>query len=199
LNGDVSFYYLKVNDLLVNRRAENEDLFAINAGTTDHIGIEGNINYLLINSKKGTISTYANTSIYQYTFDEFIDDEDDFSGNKLTGVPSGVFNGGISFNTKIGFYGNINHQYVGRIPANDANTVFSDSYHLTNSKIGFQHLFYKKLDFNIYFGTNNIFDTKYASQLQVNATGFGDNAPRFFYAGNPVNFYSGIHISYLFL
>ena len=135
---------------------------------------------MLLTSKKATISTYANTSIYQYTFDEFIDEDSNFSGNKLTGVPSGVFNAGMSFKTKFGLYGNINHQYVGRIPANDANTVFSDSYNLTNSKIGYQHIFHEKLDFNIYFGVNNIFDTKYASQLQVNATGFGGAAPRFF-------------------
>lgn len=199
LNGDISLYYLKVKDLLVSRRAENEDLFAINAGKTDHIGIESSINYLLLHTNLGNLSMYANTSIYQYTFDEFIDEDADFSGNKLTGVPSGVFNTGVTFSTKLGLYGNVNHQYVGRIPANDANTVFGNSYQLTNSKMGYQHLFYKKINFNIYFGVNNIFDTKYASQLQVNATGFGDNAPRFFYAGNPVNFYSGIHISYLFL
>ncbi len=196
LYGNLSIYNLKVSDLLVSRRAENDDLFAINAGKTSHLGFEGTLNYTLINTQKLTLSSFLNYSIYQYYFDTFVDNDMDFSDNKLTGVPSGVFNSGISVTTKVGFYGTINYQYVGRIPANDANTVFSDNYQLANAKLGFQFSPYKKLNFKAYAGINNIFDTKYASQLQVNASGFGGAAPRYYYAGNPVNYYGGISLSY---
>jgi len=156
LNGNISVYSLQVDDLLVSRRAADESLFAIN----------------------------ANYSIYQYKFDTFVDKGVDFSNNELTGVPSGVFNSGIFLQSKVGFYGNLNFQQVGSIPANDANTVFSDSYNLVNVKLGYQN-FYKKLKFKAFLGINNIFDVDYVSQLQVNASGFGGNAPRYFYPGNP--------------
>lgn len=196
LYGDLSIYLLRVSDLLVTRRAENEALFAINAGKTNHLGFEGNLNYVMINSKKISLLSFLNYSIYQYRFDEFIDNDNDFSENKLTGVPSGVFNSGISVKTALGIYGNVNYQYVGRIPANDSNSVFSNSYQLVNTQLGFQFEPYKKLNFKAFAGINNILNTKYVSQLQVNASGFGGNAPRYFYAGNPLNYYAGISLSY---
>jgi iron complex outermembrane receptor protein len=45
---------------------------------------------------------------------------------------------------------------------------------------------------------NNIFDEDYASQILINATGFGGNAPRYFYPGNPTNYYAGINMNYIF-
>lgn len=198
LHGDLSVYNLKITDLLVDRRAENDALFAINAGETNHFGVEGNLKYIILSSEKLTINGFTNFSIYNYKFSEFLDDEDDFSGNKLTGVPAEVVNSGIDFNTNLGFYGNINFQHVGSMPANDENTVFSEAYQLTNTKIGYKTILKKKLSINAFFGVNNVFDIKYVSQLQVNASSFGGNAPRYYYAGNPVNYYTGVKIGYLF-
>ncbi len=198
LYGDVSVYNLKVTDLLVNRRAENDALFAINAGETNHFGVEGNLNYTILSSEKLTINGFTNFSIYNYKFSEFLDDEDDFSDNKLTGVPASVINTGVDFNTVLGFYGNVNFQHVGSMPANDENTVFSEAYELVNTKIGYQTILKKKLSINAFLGVNNVFDVKYVSQLQVNASSFGGNAPRYYYAGNPINYYGGVKIGYLF-
>ena len=194
--GSFSIYNLKVSDLLVSRRAENESLFAINAGKTLHLGFEGDLNYKIINTSNLSLTSFLNYSIYQYYFEDFVDNDSDYSKNKLTGIPSGVFNSGISVTSKIGVYGNLTHQYVGRIPANDENSVYSDTYQLVNAKLGFQFTPYKKLNFKAFAGINNIFDIKYVSQLQVNASGFGGNTPRYYYAGNPVNYYGGISLSY---
>ena len=56
----------------------------------------------------------------------------------------------------------------------------------------------KKLILNVFFGINNIFDEVYASQILINAAGFGGNAPRYFYPGNPINYFSGINLQYTF-
>ncbi len=196
LYGSLSLYTLRVRDLLVSRRTEEDNFFAINAGKTIHNGIETEINYSIIKSIAHELSSYINLSLYEYTFDEFIDLDNDFSGNDLTGVPSGVINLGMDLTTKKGLYGNINVQTVGKIPANDANTVFSDSYSLLHSKVGFKNKFGDHFMYNIYLGANNILDTQYASQLQINARGFGSTAPRYFYPGLPFNIYGGININY---
>ena len=128
---------------------------------------------------------------------EVIDDTDDFSGNDLTGVPSDIFNAGILFDSAFGFYGNINFQYVGSMPITDANNLYSDSYNITNFKIGYQSNLNKTLKLDVFFGLNNIFDTQYASQILINASGFGGNAPRYFYPGNPVNYFTGINVNYV--
>jgi iron complex outermembrane receptor protein len=47
-------------------------------------------------------------------------------------------------------------------------------------------------------GINNVLDTKYAANILPNAIGFGTAAPRYFYPGNPVNYYGGFSVAYVF-
>ncbi len=196
LHGSLSLYMLKVRDLLVSRRTVEDNFFAINAGKTTHNGIEAELNYNLIRKTPYQLNFFVNASINDYTFDEFVDLDDDFSGNDLTGVPSEVINLGLDLTSIKGFYGNFTFQTVGNIPANDANTVFSDRYELLHGKIGFKNSIGNHFFYDLSLGANNILDAKYASQLQINARGFGGNAPRYFYSGLPFNMYGGININY---
>jgi iron complex outermembrane receptor protein len=47
-------------------------------------------------------------------------------------------------------------------------------------------------------GVNNALDEKYAASILPNALGFGAVAPRYYYPGNPLNFYGGFSVSYVF-
>jgi len=49
-----------------------------------------------------------------------------------------------------------------------------------------------------YLGFNNIFNEKYASMLQINAGSFGNNPPRYYYPGEPSNYYAGLNLKYTF-
>ncbi|MCK8522821.1 TonB-dependent receptor [Aquimarina sp. D1M17] len=196
LYGSVSVYTLRVKDLLVSRRTIDDNFFAINAGKTTHNGLEFDLNFDIIKKKTRVVKAFFNTSIYDHEFDEFIDLDNDFSGNDLTGVPSHVINLGVDVSVNKGFFGNLNFQHVGEIPANDANTAFGEAYELLHAKIGYKNQIGNHLVFDITFGANNILDIDYASQLQINARGFGGNAPRYFYPGLPFNVYGGININY---
>lgn len=197
LYGSLSNYTLQVKDLLVSRRTVEDNFFAINAGKTNHNGLEADLNYIILSTSNIRLHFFANAAIQDYEFIDFVDGDNDFSGNELTGAPSEVINTGIDLIAKKGIYGNINFQYVSEIPANDANTTYSDSYELMHGKIGIKNTF-KNLTYDAFFGINNIFDKKYVSQLQINARGFGNNAPRYFYPGLPLNIYGGININYKF-
>lgn len=194
--GTLSIYSLRVEDLLVSRRTEEDNFFAINAGKTTHNGVEGSINYRLYQSKQKQLLLSLNGTINDFQFDEFIDLDNDFSGNDLTGVPSHVVNIGLDYIAEKGMYGNINFQQVGRMPANDGNTVYSDSYELLHGKLGYQNQIGSHIFYDIFLGANNILDNTYTAQLQINARGFGGNAPRYFYPGLPFNMYGGINIKY---
>ena len=113
-------------------------------------------------------------------------------------MPSDILNAGLDFNSKIGVYGTINFQYVGQQPITDSNSLYSDSYNLTNIKIGFQKSISEKLKLNVFYGLDNVFDEDYASQILINARSFGGSQPRYFYPGNPVNYYTGLNINYMF-
>lgn len=198
LQFNLAAYRLDVRNLLVARRTSQEEFIGVNAGQTLHDGLELSLNSTLINNEILSVNGFFNYSINNYKFEDFIDGDNDFSGNDLTGVPSEIINIGVDFTTKIGFYGNINFQYVGSQPVTDNNSLYSNSYNLINMKIGFKKSISEKLTFNLFYGLDNIFDEKYASQILINATGFGGNQPRYFYPGNPVNYYTGLNINYQF-
>jgi len=196
LYGSLSLYTLRVNDLLVARRTVEDNFFSVNAGKTIHNGLEAEVNYMILKTIPHQLNFFVNLSIHDYKFDDFIDLDTNFSGNDLTGVPSEIVNLGIDFTSKKGFYGTISFQTAGQIPANDANTVYSERYELLHSKVGFKNNINNRWHYDISLGANNILDTRYASQLQINARGFGGNAPRYFYPGLPFNIYGGININY---
>ena len=198
LQYQVAIYRLNIKNLLVSRRTALDEFIGINAGETQHDGLELSLNYKVLETDGFMINSFMNYTLNNFIFKEFIDDSNNFSGNDLTGVPSDIFNAGINFNSTLGFYGNINFQYVGSMPITDSNSFFSDDYKLINLKFGYEKKLNKKLILNVFFGINNIFDEVYASQILINASGFGGNAPRYFYPGNPINYFSGINLKYTF-
>lgn len=193
-----SIYRLDIKNLLVSRRTAQDEFIGINAGRTQHDGLELSLNYNWLQKESVSLNSFMNYTHNNFIFKEFIENADDFSGNELTGVPKNILNAGIDFDSSLGFYGNINYQYVGSMPITDSNSLYSDSYSLTNLKIGCQANLNKSLKLNIFFGVNNIFNKPYASQILINASGFGGNAPRYFYPGNPINYFSGLNVNYVF-
>ncbi|MCF6348839.1 MAG: TonB-dependent receptor [Flavobacteriaceae bacterium] len=198
LQFNLAIYRLNIRNLLVSRRTANDQFIGINAGKTQHDGLELELNYQWLEKEALSISSFINYTLNNFAFKEFIDDTDNFSGNDLTGVPSDVFNAGIDVDSRIGIYGNINFQYVGSMPITDSNSLYSDSYNVINIKIGYKLAINQKMKLNVFFGLNNIFDEVYASQILINARGFGGNAPRYYYPGLPVNYYTGINLNYTF-
>ena len=196
LQFNLAIYRLEVKNLVVSRRIAEDQFIGINAGKTQHDGLECRLDYKLIDNESLKINTSLNYTLNNFKFEEFIDGDNDFSGNDLTGVPSDIFNYILDISTPSGIYGNINFQYVGRQAITDSNSLYSDSYNLTNLKIGYKTTILKRLNLNLFIGVDNIFDTTYASQILINASSFGGNAPRYFYPGNPINYYSGINLNY---
>ena len=74
------------------------------------------------------------------------------------------------------------------MPANDANSDFSDAFGITGAELKYQGNA-GRLRLGIKGGIENIFDVHYASMLAVNAPSFNGVPPRYYYPGNPRNFY----------
>jgi iron complex outermembrane recepter protein len=186
-------YRLDIKNLLVARITGQDQFVGVNAGRTFQDGLEMSFSYKMIDKESFSLTPFVNYTLNHYKFDDFVDGNNDYSGNDLTGVPRDVFNSGIDFNSKIGFYGNVNFQYVGSMPIFDSNNLYSDSYKITNLRIGYRLNLLKQLTANLYYGLDNVFDEKYASQILINYT-----VPRYYYPGNPVNYYAGINLNYNF-
>jgi len=197
-NYEISLYWMDIENLLVARRTGDDEFIGINAGKTVHKGLELGLNYFLINRQTIQLSHLNSFSFNAYTFDEFEDLDNDYSGNDLTGVPDKTFYSQLNLNTSMGIYSFVSYQFIGEIPIKDDNSVYSNSYQLVNLKVGFKRELGTHFSADAYIGFNNVFDEKYASMLQINAGSFGSAAPRYYYPGEPRNYYAGLNLRYLF-
>lgn len=198
LHYDMALYRMDVKNLLVARRTSSDEFIGINAGKTQYNGLEFAVNYIVLKTKNFELINSNALAYNDFKFKDFVDDMADYSGNDLTGVPDLTFNSSLDIETTLGFYAILNYNYVGEIPIRDDNTIYSDSYQLVNTKFGYKSNQSKKLQFDVFVGLNNIFDEHYASMLLINAEGFGNTAPRYYYPGEPINYYAGANLKYIF-
>lgn len=193
---EVNAYRMNVSNLLVAQRVAEDQFVGRNAGETRHDGLELLLNSHINLSKNTVLKPYFSGSFNFFEFVEFIDEENDFSGNQLTGIPNRQLNLGLDvFYKDFSFYANWNH--VGEIPLNDFNSLNSDAYQLVNIKIAYTKQLFKTFLFTANAGINNLLDEKYAASILPNAVGFGGAQPRYFYPGLPRNYFIGIGLSYL--
>lgn len=196
-NYDASFYLMKIKDLLVAQRIGQDQYVGVNAGLNTHLGLDLYTNYFLPITRDATLNFFNSLSWMNYEFTDFTNEGNDYSGNQLTGVPKITVNPGIELISETGFYGNINGRYVGKIPINDANTLYSEKYFILRTKIGYQ-IKLSNWEFDLNAGVNNLTDERYASMLLINATGFGGSQPRYYYPGLPRNYFGGLAVKYVF-
>ena len=176
----------------------DDQYVGVNAGKTVHEGIEITLNHNVPINSFFKINSYISGSFGNYKFKEFIDNGNDFSGNKLTGVPANKINAGLTLNTILGIYWSGDFQFVDKIPLNDTNSAYTNAYHLINLKTGYRFEILPKLNIHLAAGVNNTTNEKYASLILPNAVGFGNASPRYYYAGLPINYYGMISLNYLF-
>lgn len=194
---EFSAYYMKVKNLLVARRTAEDAYMGINAGATNHPGLEFKLEYKLVDRPRWSTYFRMNANLTRYRFAEFVDNGNDYSGNKLTGTPSTTTNWMLETTHSKGFFVNLHYQTVGRIPIRDDNSIYSNAYQLANLMAGFEKSF-RNLSVSISSGIQNLLDTHYASMILINATAIGNQSPRYYYPGLPRNFKSTISLRYSF-
>lgn len=198
LQGSVALYEMDIRDLLVAQRVGEDQFIGQNAGRTRHRGLEVSLQYALPTRAGISFSPFLSYTLNNHTFREFLDGDADYSGNDLTGVPAHRVYSGILVNGEAGWFWNTNYQYVDAIPLTDSNSLYSDPYHLLNTQAGYRTRLGEQLSLGAEVGVNNLFDTRYASSVLINATGFGGSEPRYYYPGNGRNYYVGILFLYAF-
>jgi iron complex outermembrane receptor protein len=195
---ELAFYSLQIDNLLVARRVAEDQYVGINAGESSHRGVEVLVNYRWFIGSGLRINPFFSGSFNDFKFKNFVDFDNDFSGNKLTGVPNYQWSLGVDVNSGNGLSFYAVTRNVGKIPLNDSNTLFSDAYRVADLKAGYNFLIKKVLKTELFAGVNNVFDEKYAASILPNAVGFGNAPPRFYYPGNPRNYFMGINLEYIF-
>lgn len=188
---DACVYSFHLQNAIVSRKtADNSDSF-VNAGKTNQTGAELWIKALLYHKQNTFLSSLsiANSFSYQpYHFTSYFIDTNNYSGNRLTGVPRTINVTTIEAASRIGFYVNIIFNTVSSISLNDASTAYAKPYHLLQSKIGFQHRL-GHLNANIFLGGDNLLNETYSLGNDINAAG-----KRYYNPAPKRNYYAGLSL-----
>ena len=84
---DINAYYMLIKDLIVSRTNLSGAITGINAGKTRHLGLELSLNYTHDINADVQMNYFVTGAFMNYTFLEFLDGDEDYSGNELTGTP----------------------------------------------------------------------------------------------------------------
>ncbi|HPE75182.1 MAG TPA: TonB-dependent receptor [Draconibacterium sp.] len=189
-----SYYRIYIKNLLVARRTGEDSYVGVNAGKSLHPGFETELKWNVTNpSNFPSLTISGNATIANYHFSDFTDLNVDYSGNNLPGTTKNTFFALANFNPTKNINLNLWYRFAGKMPVNDANSAFSDASGITS----FETRFYgnlSKLKFELKAGIQNIFDIRYVSMLAVNAPAIGNSLPRYYYPGNPRNYFVSVLI-----
>ncbi len=192
-DGVVFNYHLK--DAIVRRLNEGGNEYFINAGGTRQTGIESQLlTWLIPARKRGLLRSVQLRNSYTYSsffFKEYRNAGNDYSGNRLTGVPRNVLvtSLNLDFPYRISLYSQYN--YTSSIPLNDAGTDYAESYHLVQLKAAWSTPPHPKSRFSVYAGVDNLLNQNYSLGNDLNAFG-----GRYFNPAPERNFFAGIRADF---
>ena len=191
---DITGFFFKLSETIVQQPSDrNSTVVFENTGATDQFGIEAATNWRIIQNDGKFIESLAwdlSYSYHEFSFVDYQKEGEDYSGNELTGVAPHTVNSSWKVETLVGLYLNLNYNFTDEIPLNDANTVYSEAYHLLQSKIGYSFPLFGNLNLDAFFGIDNLLDEKYSLGNDLNA--FGD---RFYQPAAPRNWFGGLKVN----
>jgi iron complex outermembrane receptor protein len=191
---DASFYWIELNNLLVTRRITEDIFTGMNAGRTRHQGFELLLRYRVFDfgSFPGRLTSSASYTRSLNRFIDFTDGGINYDGNRLPGIPDHTLQLQIKWNILKNIELLSDIHYSGFQYLNDSNTLKYPGHILCNIKLTTKVDIRKTWPVIIHAGINNLPDTHYASMLIVNAIGFNNSEPRYYYPGLPRHVYAGM-------
>ncbi len=189
---DASIFVSQLSETITTFTNPDGVVLFRNAGATTQQGFELGLNVSLIDQGKGLLANLNSRTAYQYynfTFDNYIKRETDFSGNYLPGVPKHTFNQVFSAEFQKQFTLNLHYRFVSETPLTDSNEVIAEAYHLVNLKIN-KRLAINNTAVNVFAGAENILDIAYSLGNDLNAFG-----GRYFQPAPGRNYFVGIKLN----
>jgi len=196
LNGRISmdasgFHYL-LRDGIISQTDSTGNTFFINSGKIRQFGVEYNGSFVLLpyhysNAFLKKIQWNTSYTYSHFKYDSYRNNDSDYSGNRVAGVPRNVIINNLYFNLPANVYVFVQHNYTSRIPLNDANSVYATDYHLVSANIGINLAGKSYLPAKIYLTGDNLLNQKYSLGNDLNAFG-----GRYFNAAPTINFQLGM-------
>lgn len=178
---DIKAFIFQLNNTIVQRRTAGGSDYYINAGKTNQKGVE-----LLLNYYTSAIQYRFAYTLHDFSYQDFKQNSNDFSGNKMPSVPLHTVAFGTDIQLNKSWNISLQYYYSDAIMLNDANTAVADAYHLLGGKISYIAI-KSKQQYRFSAGVDNLLNQRYSLGNDVNAFG-----GRYYNAAMPVNYYASV-------
>ncbi len=191
LDIDLAAFYYRLSNAIVRQVNTVGAEYFINAGGTSQKGLEMALTYKFIRPADGTSFLKALEFSNSYTlsnfrFKEYLVAGQDFSGKRLTGVPRNM-NTSQLYAAAVSAYLSVQYTYTGKLPLNDANSVFANTSHLVQVKTAWTPMLSLRSGIELFAGIDNLLDKRYSLGHDINALG-----SRFYNAAPGRNYFFGL-------
>ncbi|MGE0932584.1 TonB-dependent receptor [Peijinzhouia sedimentorum] len=187
---EANYFHFILDQTIVTRTNSDGVVLFNNAGSTLQNGLEMMLSWQALKKSFDRIGIRLGSSYtyHDFTFRDYLQNQNDFTGNKLTGVAphTWVITADIDYGN--GYFLNLTHNFTDAIPLNDGNSVYSNAYHLVQLKMG-KTITSKNATWEIFAGGDNLLNETYSLGNDLNAFG-----GRFFQPAPERNYFGGIKI-----
>jgi len=154
LTVNLSAFYIEWKDIQVMQPSFPE--FEItNAGEATSKGFELETSWRPLPG----LDLFANGAFTDARFEDYSDDQGDYSGNTVPNVPKYTSSGGVTYRFWDHFMVSADYTWIGAIQWDQANSKSQSQYRLFNSKIG-----YETENVDVYLWGKNLFGENYATR-----------------------------------
>lgn len=168
-----NYFDFRMKDAIVRRQNDAGQEYFVNAGETVQKGVEVLLESRNFNLKNTILSNFKfrfSGSFYHFTFENYRQNTNDFSGNDLTGVPETTLNSVLNFTFFNKLMVDYSHFYTSEIPLNDANSVWSESSLVGNIQFRYPVSF-EKTKLTLALQIQNLYNESYVLGFDTNAFG----------------------------
>ncbi len=158
--------------------------FYKNMGRTLRKGVETQLSFVSSSFELSSAYTFAH-----YTFQKGGDLDAALSGNKIPGIPDHHWNSNVSLGLGENSRISLQYAYIGRMLANNSNSVAVASYGLAHMN-AYKNFVNAWGNIRLFGGIQNLGNTSYFDNIRINAFG-----GRFYEAAPTRNFYIGLEVS----
>ncbi|MCB2408121.1 TonB-dependent receptor [Hymenobacter lucidus] len=198
LTFDVAAFDFRLRQTIVTRTTEQGAQLFANSGSTRQRGVEAAVSGWLwqpaatptdVAATAAGLRLWASYAYNHFRFQDYQQNADNYSGNRLTGTAPHTLSAGLDATTKPGFYLHPTLSHQARLPLNDANTFYAPGYWTFAARTGWRRTLLGHLELDVFAGLENATNRHYSLGPDLNAFGnrFYQPAPaRNFYAGTTV-------------
>ncbi|MDX5346884.1 MAG: TonB-dependent receptor [Hymenobacteraceae bacterium] len=191
---DVVAFHFRLQETIVTSTAATGVVIFENAGNTRQNGIETALQYYLVHEQAQWLSLvklWSSYTYYHFRFNQYQKNQQDFSGNKLTGVAPHTLTAGLDLENRHGLYLYLTTNYSDEVPLNDANTIYANAFWTFGGKAGWRRNLGRKLKAEVFAGIDNATNTRYSLGNDLNAFG-----GRYFQVAPARNYFAGASFTF---